>query len=269
MHIDDLFETVNNQIIEKPYQATLTVPNSWAQGRTLYGGITASLVYRAMRQIVSSEKQLRSLNTSFIGPIEPDIPLVIKVELLREGKNTAQLQGTILQNEKTCLMSLACFGQDRVSKVTIDKQLTHNMIMPTKGDFIPYIPKIVPRFLRHVELAKVIGAVPFIGNKTSDIHGWMRLKKAPKTFTDSHLVALIDAWPPTVLQMLRWPAPASTMSWNLEFIHPHKAISGQDWLAYQAQTRQAANGYAHTEANIWDVNGALVAISRQTVTVFD
>jgi hypothetical protein len=56
----------------------------------------------------------------------------------------------------------------------------------------------------------------------------MRFKQQPENFSDAHLVALIDIWPPTVLQMSRWPAMASTMSWNLEFIHPHQKISGTD-----------------------------------------
>lgn len=269
MHIDSLFQIVAQQIAEKPHQAVITVPNNWAQGRTLYGGISASLVYSGMRKIVAPEKLLRSLNTSFIGPIEPDVPLNIKIELLREGKNTSQLQGTITQNDKVCLMALACFGQDRSSKITVSKNDTHNMDKPKKGDFMPMIPKVTPRFLSHFELAKVVGGLPFTGNKKSDVHGWMRLKQAPETFSDSHLVALIDVWPPTVLQMLRWPAPASTMSWNLEFIHPHQPFTPSNWLAYQANTRQAANGYGHTEANIWNEEGDLIAISRQTVTVFD
>jgi acyl-CoA thioesterase len=65
--------------------------------------------------------------------------------------------------------------------------------------------------------------------------------------------------------MLRLPVIASVMGWNLEFIHPHQKNSGSDWFAYQAQTRQSADGYAHTEVNIWDKHGTLVAISRQVV----
>jgi acyl-CoA thioesterase len=59
------------------------------------------------------------------------------------------------------------------------------------------------------------------------------------------------------------------MSWSVEFIHPHQKFAPQDWFAYQARTRQASDGYANTEANIWDAQGQLVAISRQTVAVFE
>ena len=269
MHIDLLFEIVKNQISVAQPSATLSVPDTWAQGRTLYGGVSSALVYTAMRQLVEQEKQPRALNTSFVGPIDPDVPFSININLLREGKNTSQLQGQILQNDNVCLVMLASFGIERVSKVHIENQLTHVMQTPTKASFTPMIPKVTPRFMRHIELAKNLGGWPFTGSKISDINGWMRFKQTPEALAEAHLVALIDAWPPTVLQTLRWPAPASTMTWNLEFIHPHNKFKPGDWFAYQAATRHAANGYANTEANVWDSSGALIAISRQTVTVFD
>ena len=108
-----------------------------------------------------------------------------------------------------------------------------------------------------------------MNSKNAHYYGWMRFKKPPADISDVHLITLIDAWPPTLLQMLKWPAPASTVSWNLEFIHPHKPVAPDEWFAYKAETRQAAEGYGHTEANIWDAAGELVAISRQTVAIFD
>jgi acyl-CoA thioesterase len=110
--------------------------------------------------------------------------------------------------------------------------------------------------------------MPFTGRKKAMYEGWMRLSHPPETFTDAHLISLIDVWPPTVLQQLKWPAPASTLSWNVEFVHPHPAISGTDWIGYRCNTVQAAEGYAHTEAEIYAPDGTLIALSRQLVTVF-
>jgi acyl-CoA thioesterase len=69
--------------------------------------------------------------------------------------------------------------------------------------------------------------------------------------------------------MLSAPAPASFVSWSLEFMHPHRSISGNDWLAYKVRIRQAANDDRHNEANIWDKDVKIIAISRQTVAIFD
>ncbi|NCP64258.1 MAG: thioesterase family protein [Paraglaciecola sp.] len=269
MHIDDLIGSVIKQISPTQTHASLSVAKTWAQGRTLYGGISAALIFAGMRQLVPHEKLIRALNTSFIGPIEADQPFTIELTILREGKNATQVQGKIIQDQKPAVLMLASFGVARASKVEESSHSTHAMPVPIKPNFIPPIPKVVPSFLGHFDLVKERGGWPFTANKDSQIHGWMRLKKAPTAFTTAHLVALIDVWPPTVLQQLRWPAPASTMSWNLEFIHPHADFSPTQWFAYQALTRQASNGYAHTEANVWDEHGRLVAISRQTVAVFD
>ena len=268
MHIDRLLDSVKQQTISNPKSINLTVANSWEQGRTLYGGISASLVFQAMREVVDAAKVMRSLNTNFIGPITADKEFSISVEVLREGKNVTQVVGKLLQDNKVALMSQASFGIARQSKVHVSNPQFHQMEYPQKPNFMPHIPKVTPKFLGNFDLAKTKGGWPFTGKKESDTHGWMRFKEQPSDFSDAHLVALIDIWPPTVLQLLRWPAMASTMSWNLEFIHPHQKVSGSDWFAYQAQTRQAADGYAHTEANIWDKHGTLVAISRQVVAVF-
>ena len=268
MHIDTLFDSVKKQVNNTHPSASLTIPDTWAQGRTVYGGMSASLIYMAMRQLVNPDKHLRSLNTSFVGPIEPDVPFEIKIQLLREGKNTAQFYGQLIQNDKVCVAILAGFGHNRPSKVSILNETTHAMKLPKKANFIPMLPKITPSYMRHIDLAKHHGGWPFTGSQFSDVQGWMRLKHPPEKLTVAHLIALIDVWPPTVLQTLRWPAPASTMSWNLEFIYPHDDFAADEWFAYQATTRHAADGYMHSEANIWDAKGSLIAISRQNVTVF-
>ncbi|GAC19842.1 acyl-CoA thioesterase [Paraglaciecola arctica] len=268
MHIDKLLDSVKQQAQSNINEITLSVTSSWEQGRTLYGGISASLVYQAMREAVNSEKVMRSLSTNFIGPIQANSEFTISVEVLREGKNVTQVVGRLVQDNKVAVMSQASFGIARESKVNVPNNLQHNMDYPQKPKLMPHIPKVTPKFIGNFNLAKNKGGWPFTGKKESDLHGWMRFKEQPNDFSDAHLIALIDIWPPTVLQMLRWPTMASTMSWNLEFIHPHQKISGSDWFAYQAHTRQAADGYAHTEANIWDKHGSLVAISRQVVAVF-
>jgi acyl-CoA thioesterase II len=268
VHIDTLLNSVKQQTKTKDGNIILSVDNEWAQGRTLYGGISASLVYQAMLEAVDTEKVMRSLSTNFIGPIEADTELSIIIEVLREGKNVTQVVGRLLQGNKVAVMCQASFGIARQSEVIVANNLQHKMDYPQKPDYTPQIPKVTPNFLGHFELAKTKGGLPFSGNKFSDVHGWMRFKEQPSNFSGAHLIALIDIWPPTVLQLLHWPAMASTMSWNLEFLHPHQKVSGSDWFAYQAKTRQAADGYAHTEANIWDKHGTLVAISRQVVAVF-
>jgi acyl-CoA thioesterase len=41
-----------------------------------------------------------------------------------------------------------------------------------------------------------------------------------------------------------------------------------DWCRYQAVIEHARDGYGHTAAAMWNPAGELLALSRQTVTVF-
>ncbi len=196
----------------------LVIPKTWGQGRTAFGGISAGMLYTAVKQQVTDNRVLRSFTTNFVGPLSLESPFSIEVTLLRTGKNVSQY---------TCLL--------------------YTSPSPAIED----------------------GGIPFTRRKTSHYHGFMRFKQAPEAITDAHIITMIDAWPPTLLQMMKLPAPASTVSWNLEFIHPHKPVSPTDWFGYKAHTRQAADGYGHTEATIWDKDNEVIAISRQTVAIFD
>jgi acyl-CoA thioesterase len=267
MHIDELLALAKTQ--KTTLNLVLTIPSSWSQGRTVYGGLSAGLLYAAAREYVPLERVMRSNSTNFVGPLIADQPFTITVEILREGKNVSQVMVRAIQDNKICVVSQICFGNSRESAISVTNKDTHNIAAPINEVITFSDTDIKPEFLKHVDLSIQEGGLPFSSQATSHYCGWMRFKKAPATFTDAHLISIIDAWPQTLLQMLSAPAPASSVSWSLEFIHPHSLISGNDWLAYKVHTRQAAHGYGHTEANIWDKDGQLIAISRQTVAIFD
>ncbi|MBT1449734.1 thioesterase family protein [Glaciecola sp. XM2] len=247
----------------------VTIPKEWSQGRTVYGGLSAAMLYASTKHYVEPDRLLRSMTTNFVGPLMSQTPFSITVEMVREGKNVSQLQARAVQDGKNAVVVQMCFAKARVSKSGVVNNEQHMLDAPKKGNFIPQVPKITPKFLKHFQLEVQSGGLPFTGKKDAKYYGWMRFKKPPAEITDAHIVSLIDAWPPTLLQQLRWPAPASTVSWNLEFIHPHRELLPTDWFAYKADTRQAADGYGHTEATIWDAHGEVIALSRQTVAVFD
>ena len=267
MHIDH-YLNLAQQHTQNPQQQFI-ISKKWSQGRTVYGGLSAGMLYSCAKSHVESTRVLRSMSTNFVGPLFSEQPFTITVEVVRAGKNVSQIQARAIQEGKVCVLSQLCFGEGRSSKVKVLNNDEHGLSMPVKAKYIPQIPKITPSFLRHFDLAINEGGMPFLGGKGSHYSGWMRYKNPPLSVSDAHVVSIIDAWPPTLLQMLKFPAPVSTVSWNLEFIYPHSHIAPTDWLAYKVKTRQASDGYGHTEATIWDAQGEVIALSRQTVAVFD
>ena len=240
----------------------------WGQGRATFGGLLAAMAHEAMRGKLVDERPLRSLAISFVGPAAPDQVVEVSAEVLRQGKAVTQVESRIHQGGKTVMVALGSFGSGRESVVSVDQEPAPEAKDPDAARPMPEIQGVTPDFLRHYDLRFCLGGFPFTGSSERTMGGWMRFREAPEAITHSHLVALVDTWPPAVLPHLSKPAPASTLSWTMELVHPMPAIGPSDWLLYRATIDQARDGYGLTRAGIWTASGKLVARSQQTVTVF-
>jgi acyl-CoA thioesterase len=133
----------------------------------------------------------------------------------------------------------------------------------------PFIPNVTPEFTRQFDFRFAIGQLPFTNNPSGIMGGWIRFKELPsQPCSVSHLLGLVDAWPPSVLQMCNGFAPASSLTWTLELLRDPADGATSDWWQYFAEAEQAGDGYAQIAAKCWNQRGELVAITRQTVTVF-
>lgn len=245
-----------------------TIPSSWGQGRASFGGLTAALAFERMASVVADGRPMRSMQISFVGPIQPDVPASVEASVLREGKAVSQAMSKIQQNGQPQLVALASFGGDRESIVAVEPLPAPEATPANDCKALPYIKNVTPEFTQHIEMRWAFGGMPFSGHAGREMGGWMRFRDTPEVITDAHIVALIDAWPPALLPHLKSPAPASSLSWAMDFVFPRPKIAPGEWLLYRATIDQAGGGYGSTQAGIWTQKGELVAMSRQTVTVF-
>lgn len=265
MLIDQLFKPFDT----KQTQYQITVPKNWSQGRTIYGGLSAALAYQAAENLIEDDRLIRSFHCNFIGPLLPEHPIQISAEILRSGKNVSQIVAKVCQNGDIGVMVQLCFGVDRQSTILQVANDHHNMPPPKKPKYIPLIPKVVPKFVQHFDYSFNKGDLSVTKSQEPILHGWTKFSTAPSNMKIAHLIALMDALPPTMLQMLRLPVPASTMSWNVEFINPELNLQTSQWIASQTEAHHIRNGYGHEQAKFWHENGQLLAISKQVVAVFD
>lgn len=243
----------------------ITIPSGWTQERTVYGGLSAALLCKAMSKKVSENRALRTVNTTFSAPLIPDVPLLIQVEMLREGKTISQLSARAIQNTIVCVQAQAVFAKDLAGDVDVNE-----FVAPTLhclNDCRDYPPPQFPikGFMKHFKLLLSDGDYPFSASRASSMRGWMKYIEAPSAFEDEHLIALIDVWPPATLMRFGAVAPASTVNWSLQFVQPHSLVDPNDYVGYQVKIRQANGGFGYTDANIWSPAGELLAISSQTV----
>ena len=250
----------------------ITIDASWGQGRTTFGGLSAALLLEHLQQQISDEQILRSVNVSFCGPLNTDVPFSLSSRVLRQGKSVAHYQAEASQNDELVTLVTACYGRERASAIDVHYPAM-NPGIPGSGQKLPYIKGLTPEFTRHIDFTYVDGGLPFTNSPHNHLRGWMRFSDGSAPLTNAHLIALIDAWPPTLLQKLRQPAPCASVTWSVELITPlhllDAPLSADAWLWYEADIRQAHHGYGHTEARIFSDSGTLLALSRQLVTVYD
>jgi len=66
------------------------IPESWRQGRTAYGGLTAGLSLIAAQKQFPDLPPFRSVTVNFIGPVSGDP--VFTSRLLRQGRNVTSVR---------------------------------------------------------------------------------------------------------------------------------------------------------------------------------
>lgn len=246
----------------------LIVPGDWMQGRAGYGGLIGALALKAMRARVPEDRKVRSLLIAFVGPVGP-APFSIQSLKLREGKSVTTVEAKVIQAGAVCCTAVGSFGGDRPSAIEIAPAGRPEMAGPDEAFELPYIEGITPAFTRHFNYRWALGDLPFSGKGGHEIGGWFQFQERTDCLSEEWLVALADAWPTPVISMLTEPAAASTLTWELGFVHLDRdTCTENDWWAYHCTVDSAERGYVHEQGAIWDPEGRLAAYSRQTSTVF-
>lgn len=250
----------------------VVIPATWAQGRASFGGLVAALAYEAMRAQVPEGRPVRSLAITFVGPVAPDVPVSFEAEVLREGKAVSQMALRAVQDGQVVTLVQGSFGAPRESVVEVLPLPAPQIEPAERCQELPYLRNVTPEFTRYLAMRWGIGGMPFSHNKSRQMGGWVRLRHdavaQPEGLTEAHLLALVDAWPPAVLSHLQGPAPGSSLTWTCEFVQPLPAVMSDAWCLYRAEIEHARDGYGHVAAALWSPAGELIALSRQTVTVF-
>lgn len=247
----------------------VTIPAEWGQGRASFGGLVAALQYEAMRARVPGDRPIRSLAVTFVGPVEPGVPVAFEVEVLREGKAVSQVLGRAMQNGQVMTLIQGSFGAARESTISVQAEPAPALKPVEASQQLPFISGMMPEYLRFMDLRWALGGLPFSGTPSTAIGGYVRFRDIEQgRLNEAHLLALVDTWPPALLPHLKKPAPGSSLTWTIEFVQPLPEVGTHDWCSYKAVIEHARDGYGHTAAMLWSPSGELMAISRQTVTVF-
>jgi acyl-CoA thioesterase len=92
---------------------------------------------------------------------------------------------------------------------------------------LAYIANISADFTRYIAMRWAVGGIPLSNSKSREMGAWVRLREDDpvEDVTATHLLALVDAWPPAVLPHLSAPAAGSSLICTIEFMQPLPALS--------------------------------------------
>jgi acyl-CoA thioesterase len=243
------------------------IGEDWSQGRATFGGLVAALGNETMRRLVPADRQLRGLETVFVGPT-PAGTVRIEAQVLRAGRAASIACARLWSGGEITATLTGIYGAPRSSAITISPQAQSGV--PTAqalaDSFFP-VHEGGPAFLQHFGMRFAEGSRPFTGSKLPRSKAYIRHRDTA-ALTESHLVALIDCTPSPVMQMMTKPAPSSSVTWTLQFLRHDYSFSPEAWWRIDTEVNSAGEGYSCESTVVLDPNGTPAAFSRQLVSVF-
>ncbi|HMY09766.1 MAG TPA: thioesterase family protein, partial [Marmoricola sp.] len=89
--------TLQSMIAAATARSDIEIDEGWGQGRATYGGLISAPGLARMEAIADlGDHRLRSVSTTFVGPVTPGAA-VLSAKLLRHGSNVTHTTCEIIQ----------------------------------------------------------------------------------------------------------------------------------------------------------------------------
>jgi acyl-CoA thioesterase len=234
-------------------KTTWDVPDGWQQGRGAFGGLTLA----ALAKVASGKLA------------SPEIPGVVDVGAsrldvmpLREGHALSAVTAQLVQRGSTVAHAVASFGRTR--EVPFDRAPSAPRIPAFDDARVTALGPDGPTFARHFEY-RVVRGMPFSGDEHAVTEGWVRLLDPGNVPSLLALIAMVDAWFPSVLPTLRSPRPFATISFAAHLFD--RSWSPGEPLFHRSRLLASQQGYFAEFRELFTARGELCATNQQTMAI--
>ena len=258
MSVSELIEP----IVGRDGPVVLPNAETWMQGRTLYGGASALVGFTHATRKFTDLPPLRAAQIGFVAPVGGEFEL--HSEIVRQGRNVAQLRTEIVQEGKVALTAFWLFGTSR------DPNAVHPSakVEPSPGkpeDSIAVESSKGPAFLRnnydvHYTPERRATNEPVLRR-------WVRLKEPSGIDTVSELILMGDTLPPSAARIMQRRGPISSINWSFNLLDPEPQTRDGWWLAETASDH-ADQGYSSERLRLWNADGKQILSGIQAVAIF-
>lgn len=260
MHQFDLDTEVK---FTSPHDWQGKVSKNWFFGSAPHGGYMMSMAARAMSQLFSQDEYKHtvpvSITATFVEQAAAgDVNGTIEVQ--RRGKRFTQAVSKVMQDGRPCLQLVAVYGAQELYDGEVCSDFVAPII-PCPQECVPLSSRGIP-FRDQVETRLVPEDARYFpngGKEQMELLGWVR-------FTDGRQVDLVslavfaDAFPrATVLR-------TGVTGWipSLDLTIQCMGIPAPGFIATRFRSRMLGNGLLEEQGELWDSDGKLVAVCRQS-----
>ena len=258
------------QALGKSPDQTVSVPDTWRQGRAMFGGLAAALCVQAAIDRIPDLPPLRSAQFLFVGPATQSVRM--SASLLRRGKSAVIASAEMSDATGTLVRSHLCFGNARQSAIDYNDLRAPDVAPPDSySSFEPPRGSGAPVFFHNFDMRVAGRGMPFSGAKEPDFLTWMRFRaEADLNAGISPAIALVcigDAPPSSGVLMFKAPAPISTIAWYLDLLTDAPSTKDGFWLV-RRRLDFAKDGYSTETIIVWNIDREPMMIARQSVALF-
>ncbi|WP_439101185.1 thioesterase family protein [Congregibacter sp.] len=260
-----LFTNLLASTTREPDALRLNAPDSWKQGRTLYGGLTSSVALYAARELTGESGTLRSALISFVGPSTDEV--IAEAQILRSGRTAATVRASLSSGGTPATEALLTFSDTRESAVIYESQQASEFPKPRAENALDLAAAGGPAFMGNFDIVPVGGGIPMSGASKPEVIWWARHRDPLARGSDLGLLCIGDVLPPAALAMTTAPVKVSSMTWMVDIVTDDLSTD-EGWYLFRSSAEKVRGGFSTQDMSVWNSDGELVAKGRQTVTMF-
>jgi acyl-CoA thioesterase len=258
------------QALSKSPDRTVSVPDTWRQGRAMFGGLAAALCVQVAIDEIPDLPPLRSAQFLFVGPATETVRM--SASLLRRGKSAVIASAEMSDAAGTLVRSHLCFGNARPSAISYNDLKAPDVASPDSYPrFEPPRDSGAPVFFQNFDMRVAGKGMPFSGAKNPDFLTWMRFRAQTDLTSEIDravvLVGIGDAPPSGAVLLFKAPAPISTVAWSLDVLTDAPSTKDGFWLV-RRRLDFAKDGYSTETITVWNSEREPMMVARQNVALF-
>ena len=249
------------QLEDRDGRLTLSGADGWMQGRTMYGGASSYLAYRAVLQRFPDLPPLRAAQVGFVAPVLD--ALEIEVTMLRQGRSVSQVSTDLYSNGALAHRTLWLFGSARPANAEVPPPQETGFTPFDRSEPLAGHPD--PDFFTHrFEQRR---AEPKGGTRIGAFRRWIRLGERDGLDPAGELLAIADALPPGSARAMVRKGPVSSINWSLTLLGEARPTR-EGWWLIETASNWAGDGFSSETLRLWDADGAEVMRGLQSVAIF-